>query len=64
MIHLGDCGLKIPCMDCTSEVCGNAGKKQPDCPYKYCPYPHLDCETECRFIDEYIGEIRKRNDRK
>lgn len=53
------CRLKILCVDCENKYCRLVGKKAPNCPHEYCPYPHLDCETECRFIDEYIEEIRK-----
>ena len=58
-VHLGDCLLRIPCYDCKSEICYHAGKKEADCPHYHCPYPWLDCETECSFIDRFIEEMRR-----
>lgn len=59
-VYMGTCDMKIPCIDCPSEICANAGKKSADCPHYHCPTPLLDCETECQFIDRYIEDWRKR----
>lgn len=62
MIHLGECHRKNLCVDCDMEICGHAGKKEADCPHYHCPYPNLDCETECSFIDRFIEEMRRKNE--
>ena len=56
------CRLKILCVDCENEYCRLVRKKAPNCPHEYCPYPHLDCETECRFIDGFIEMMRRKNE--
>ena len=62
MIHMGVCELKIPCVDCKSEICCHAGRKEADCPFYRCPTPELDCETECEVIDEIIEKTRGEQD--
>ncbi len=62
MILLGECHRKNLCVDCDSETCYHAGKKAADCPHYHCPYPYLDCETECSFIDNHIEEIRRKSE--
>ena len=60
VVHLGECPLKIPCVDCDSQICLNAGRKAPCCPFYHCPTPELDCETECEAVDRNIELMREK----
>lgn len=62
MIYLGECHRRNLCVDCDSEICYGAGKKASDCPQYHCPYPNLDCETECSFIDRFIENMRRESE--
>ena len=62
MILLGECYRNNLCVDCDSETCYGAGKKESDCPLYHCPFPGLDCESECSFIDGFIEEMRRKGE--
>ena len=61
MLIISECTRDIPCIDCDESKCLLKGKKESSCPKWKCDHPGTDCETECEFIDQYIAEMRGKN---